>query len=71
MNLDKILNILQLATQAAKEANSMTANDPNVLKGANIAGLLFGIAQQANAAHIEQTGQPIDLSLLHRIEPLE
>jgi hypothetical protein len=71
LTLEKILTLIQLGTFAAAEANKLTVGDKDVQTGTNLTNLLIGIAQKANEAHVEQTGKPIDLDLLHRIEPLD
>lgn len=66
---EEILNeIIQIATVGATVAQ--TVPNPEVQAGAAIAAALLQIAQKAIAAHEQITGQPIELSLLHPIEPV-
>lgn len=63
--LDEILTILEIAASTAR-----SLNDPAIAGAGAIADSLLRIAQKAVAAHEAQTGQPIDLGLLHPIEPV-
>ncbi len=60
-----ILDILQIASAAA--ASALTGD---AAKGNAIASALIQIAQKAILAHQQQTGQPIDPSVLRPFEPL-
>lgn len=66
MNLQRILEIVSIAANMAK-----VVGIPGVTLGANIAGDLVAIAQKANQAHVELTGQPIDIDKLQPIAPLD
>jgi len=63
--LNELLLIISLAATAAQ-----ADPDPAVDAGALIAQKLIAIIQAANAAHEKVMGQPIDLSLLHPIDPI-
>lgn len=67
--LNEILNVLELGAQAVKRVGGSIGN-PDVQAGAGIAELLLAIAQKAVAAVEAHQGQPIDLSLLHPIDPV-
>lgn len=62
--------ILDILTEAAEAAKLVSGGDQDVSQGANVAEALIRIAQKANAAHIAETGKPIDATLLHQIEPV-
>ena len=61
--LNLILNILSAAASAA---TSIVGGGPIPA----LAKLLVSIAQAASQAHEQVTGQPIDLTLLHPIDPI-
>jgi hypothetical protein len=64
--LSTILNIIGIAAEAAKPlipAGVGQTVDADV-------SALIKIAQAANAAHVQITGQPIDLSQLQPIDPV-
>ncbi len=62
--LDEILSILSIAAALAQ-----TINNKDVESGATVAGALLAIAQKSVAALEAHIGQPVDLALLHPIEP--
>lgn len=68
--LNEILSVLQLGASAAQQVGNSIGN-PDVQGGAAIAALLLSITQKAISAYEMHQGQPIDLSLLHRVEPAE
>ncbi len=65
--LQQILADIQLAADAAKP---LVAGNPIGAEADSLAQMFLGIAQKAILAHEAVTGQPIDLSLLHPIDPL-
>ena len=64
--LETILADLQLATSAIS-----VVGVPNVSQAAGIAASLLKIAQTAVKAHEDIIGQPLDLSLLKPIDPVD
>lgn len=67
--LNEILAVLALGAQAAVQVGGQIGN-PDVAVGAEVASLLLSIAQKSVAALEAHQGQPIDLSVLHPIEPV-
>jgi hypothetical protein len=67
--LSEILSIIALAAGAAQPL--LVAVGPEAVKIDALAEALAKIAQKAVAAYGGVTGQPIDLSLLQPIEPIE
>jgi hypothetical protein len=61
--LDSILITLEVLAEIATAV-------PGVGQVAGLAEKLLAIAQAAIGAHEAATGQPLDLSLLHNIDPL-
>jgi hypothetical protein len=67
--LNEILQVLALGAQAAQQVGGSIGNK-DVQGGAALAALLLAIAQKSVAAIEAHQGEPIDLSLLHNIEPV-
>lgn len=63
--LDEILSILRIGAGVAQ-----SINNKDVQGGAMIAGAWLLIVQKSVAALEAHTGKPVDLALLHPIEPL-
>jgi len=68
VNISLLLEIIGLAASAAKPLLGGNATAETIDAAASA---LVAIAQKASQAHQEIVGQPIDLSLLKPIEPLE
>lgn len=68
--LDKLLEILQLATSAAQGAANL-AGAPDAAAGAAIAAQIEAVVKKGLEAYEAHAGAPLDLSLLHRIEPVD
>lgn len=66
--ISDLLDNADQALQALTEAGAII--NPGVPAAALLADKLVHIIQAAVRAHEAATGQPIDMSLLHRIEPL-
>lgn len=64
VNLDSILGYLEGITKAASLV-------PGVSGVATLAGEALSIAQAAVKAHEAISGQPLDLSLLKNIDPIQ
>jgi hypothetical protein len=63
--LNEILAILAIGANVAQ-----TVPNADVQAGSAIAAALLQIAQKSIGAYEAQTGQPIDLALLHPIDPV-
>lgn len=61
-------NVLSIITEAAQVAQLYPSGD--VQAGAAIASGLLSLVQKGVAAYEQHTGQPIDLSALHKIDPI-
>lgn len=69
--LQQVLALLAAAAGAAQAIAPLTGPEaPAVAAGGAIAAQLLAIAEKAVAAYESHTGQPIDLSALHKIEPI-
>lgn len=66
--LSLILGILETAAAAAQP---IVAGNPDAAKADALAQALLKIATSAAAAYQQTTGQPIDLSKLQPIDPVE
>lgn len=65
MSLDTILETLDIAAEIGEEIG------PGIVGvGSAYADKLLKIVMKAHAAHVAITGQPMDLSQLHKIDPL-
>ncbi len=64
----KILDQLLLYLDIAAEV--LSAIPGPIGAGALLADGFVKIAQKANAAHVALTGKPIDLSMLHELQPV-
>lgn len=62
--LDEILTAMQFAASIA------TGLGGPVASGANLAAYFLKIAQSAVQAHEAITGQPLDMTKLHEIQPV-
>ena len=67
--LTLILEILQIAASIAPAAAVGDSDVAQVTAAAQLAQALLAIAQKASAAYQAQAGKPIDVSLLHAIDP--
>lgn len=69
--LQEILAIIGIAAGAAQVYAPLTGDAaPEVAAGSAIAQSLLLIAQKASIAYESHVGAPLDLSLLHKIDPV-
>lgn len=67
--LNEVLAVLEMGAKAAQQIGG-SAGNADVAGGAALADLLLTMAQKAVSAVEAHQGQPIDLSLLHAIDPV-
>jgi len=67
--LTLVLEIMQIAASIAPAAAVGDSDAIEVATAAQLAQALLAIAQKASAAYQAQVGNPIDVSLLHSIDP--
>lgn len=68
--LNEVLAVLQMGAQAAQQIGGQAGN-ADVAGGAALAALLLEMAQKAVSAVEAHQGEPIDLTLLHPILPVD
>jgi hypothetical protein len=67
--LNEVLAVLEMGAKAAQQIGNQSGN-ADVAGGAALADLLLVMAQKAVSAVEAHQGEPIDLSLLHAIDPV-